>query len=150
MSSYKPAATFQEIMDSVVDPSGDFIWQSVATVSDATGIHQKQPRTDEEWHEVRRRAILLAEAANLIAVPGRRVADGDKTAEDGAPLPVAEIQLRLDTRHEELVGFASALREISMKLVAVADSKDASAVLELGSTLDDVCESCHKVFWYPE
>lgn len=31
---------------------------------------------DEEWHEIRRRATTLAEAANSIAVPGQRVSVG--------------------------------------------------------------------------
>jgi cytochrome c556 len=35
-------------------------------------------------------------------------------------------------------------------LVAVADKKDVPAVTTLGGTLDEVCESCHKVFWYPD
>ena len=149
-SPYEPTATFQEIMDSVVDPSGDFIWNSVSTVMDIKGIHENQPRTDQEWHEVRRRAILLAESANLLAVPGRRVASGEKTAEAGDALDVKPIQQRLDTRHAELVGFASALRGISMQLVAAADRKDVAAIADLGGTLDEVCESCHKVFWYPD
>jgi hypothetical protein len=150
ISPYKPTATFQEIMDSVVDPSSDFIWDAVSTTVDATGIHEKQPRTDAEWHEIRRRAILLAEAANLIAVPGRRVASGDKTVEEREPLDVTNIQRRLDTNHEQLVGFANALREVSVQLVAVADKKDVAGITELGGTLDEVCESCHKVFWYPD
>lgn len=149
-AAYHPTATFQEIMDSVVDPSADFVWNSVSTMSDESGIHEKQPRTDEEWHEVRRHAIVLAEAANLIAVPGRRVANGSTTVENKDALDVTTIQQRLDTRHEELVGFASAMREIAVRLVAAADKKDTVEITDLGGTLDEVCESCHKVFWYPE
>src|SRR5450755_3326458 len=68
-SPYKPASTFQEIMDSVVDFASDYIWKAVTTTVDKKGLHEVQPRTDEEWHEFRRRAVLLVEAANLIAVP---------------------------------------------------------------------------------
>jgi cytochrome c556 len=149
-SPYQPTATFQEVMDSVVDPSGDFIWNSVSTVMDVKGVHENQPRTDKEWHEVRRRAILLAESANLLAVPGRRVARGEKTAEAGDALDVKAIQRRLDRQHAQLVGFASALRDISLQLVAATDRKDVAAITDLGGTLDEVCESCHKVFWYPD
>jgi len=149
-SPYKPTATFQEIMDSVVDPSSDFIWGSVTTISNSTGIHEKRPHTDTEWHEIRRRAMMLAEAANLIAVPGRRVALGNKTVEIADPLKVMEIQQRIDTNYDQLVGFAGALREISLDLLAAADRKDVTAIIQLGGTLDAVCESCHKVFWYPE
>jgi hypothetical protein len=149
-SPYKPASTFQEIMDSVVDFSSDYIWKAVTITTDQKGMHEVQPRTDAEWHEFRRRAVLLVEAANLIAVPGRKVAHGDKTVEDQQPLDVTKIQQRLDTGHEKLVGFAGALREVSLKLVDAADKHDVAAVTELGGTMDEVCESCHKVFWYPD
>jgi hypothetical protein len=147
---YQASATFQEIMDSEVDFSSDYIWKAVATIVDAKGVHEFQPHTDAEWHEFRRRAVILMEAANLIDVPGRRIANGDKTVEEGQPLPTAEIQKRYDTQHDQLVGFAGALRDVSAKLVAAADRKDVSAVTELGGTLDEVCEDCHKVFWYPD
>jgi hypothetical protein len=149
-SPYQAAATFQEIMDSEVDFSSDYIWKAVATIVDAKGVHEFQPRNDAEWHEFRRRAVILMEAANLIDVPGRRIANGDKTVEDGQPLPTAEIQKRYDAQHDQLVGFASALRDVSAKLVAAADKKDVAAVTDLGGVLDEVCEDCHKVFWYPD
>jgi len=149
-SPYKPTATFQEVMDSVVDFSSDYIWKAVSTTVDKKGVHEMQPRTDEEWHEFRRRAVMLVEAANLIAVPGRKVANGDKAVEDGQPLEVAKIQQRLDTNHAQLVGFADSLRDVSVKLVDAADKKDVASITDLGGTLDEVCESCHKVFWYPD
>ena len=149
-SPYKPVATFQEIMDSVVDMSSDYIWGAVSTAVDAKGLHEFQPRTDADWHNFRRRAVLLAEAANLIVVPSRRVANGDRTVEDKELLPVADIQKRLDTQYDQLVGFAGGMRDVSLKLIAAADRKDVSAVKVLGSTLDQVCEACHLVFWYPE
>jgi hypothetical protein len=149
-SPYRPTATFQEIMDSVVDPAGDYIWKAVSTTVDAKGIHETRPRTDAEWHQLRQRAIMLVEAANLIAVPGRRVAYGDKTIEEVGPLDVAPIQRRLDTQHDALVGFAGALRDVGLKLVAATDRKDVDAITEHGGTLDEVCEACHKVFWYPD
>jgi hypothetical protein len=150
ISPYKPTATFQEIMDSVVDSSGDYIWQAVSTKVDAKGTHETRPQTAAQWHEFRQRAIMLVEAANLIAVPGRRVAIGATTVEDGGPLEVDKIQHRLDTQHDALVGFAGALRDIGQKLVDAADRQDVAAVIQYGGTLDEVCEACHKVFWYPE
>lgn len=149
-SQYKPAATFQEIMDSVVDKSSDYVWEAVSFTSDAKGTHEHQPHTDQEWHEFRRNAVALVEAANLIVVPGRRVANGDKTVENGEALPVAAIQQRLDSNHVALVGFANALREVSLKLVEAADKRDVDSITNIGGELDEACEACHKVFWYPD
>jgi hypothetical protein len=148
-SPYLPTATFQEIMDSVVDPAADYIWQAVSTTVDAGGQHNSRPQTDADWHALRQRAIVLVEAANLIAVPGRRVARGEKTIEEGEVLDVAGIQHRLDREHDALVGFAGALRAVGLRLVDAADRHSVADVSTDGSTLDEVCESCHKVFWYP-
>jgi len=147
---YKPTATFQEVMDSIVDPAGDFIWKSVSTTVDAKGVHEQRPQNAKEWLEVRHHAIQLVEAANLLAVPGRKVANGNKTVEEGGDLDVAQIQQRLDTKHDELIGFAGALREVALKLVTAVDQKNVDAITEAGGELDEACEACHKVFWYPD
>jgi hypothetical protein len=34
--------------------------------------------------------------------------------------------------------------------LAAIDKKDAQALFEAGDKIDEVCESCHQVFWYPE
>jgi hypothetical protein len=146
---YRPSATIQDIMDSMVDPSADYIWDSVKTIVDIKGTHDFQPSSDAQWLEVRRRAIILSEVANLLAVPGRRVSNREKTY-DGNVLNVGEIQKRVDSNHAALVGFASNLRDVSGQLVAAADKKDPAAIFGLGQTLDGVCEACHVVFWYPE
>ena len=149
-SPYQPTATFQEVMDAVVDPAADYLWDAVSSKVDAQGTHDFVPHTAGEWHQLRQRAIVLVEAANLIAVPGRRVAHGNMTIEQPAALDVHSIQQRLDTQHDQLLGFAAALRDISLTLVADIDRKDTAAIVEHGATLDEVCEACHKVFWYPD
>jgi len=74
------SATIKDIMDSMVDPSGEFLFESVAEISDEHGITEKAPQTDEEWKEVRRHAITLQEAPNLLVMAGRRVAQaGEKS-----------------------------------------------------------------------
>src|SRR5436853_2814096 len=66
------AATIKDIMDSMVDPSGDFLFESVAEIADTNGVTHKAPKTDEEWKEVRRRAVVLLEAPNLLIMEGRK------------------------------------------------------------------------------
>jgi hypothetical protein len=93
---------------------------------------------------------VLVEAANLIAVPGRKVAKTDRMVEGGTPLEVEAIQTRLVSSHETLVALAGGLRGIGQQLVEAADRHDVEAITQLGGTLDEVCESCHRVFWYPD
>ena len=52
-SDYNLVATIKDIMDSAVDPSADYIWESLGTEVDAAGVHDKRPQNDEEWKEER-------------------------------------------------------------------------------------------------
>jgi len=100
-SDYRPTATIKDIMDSIVDPSADALWHSVATVSSATGIEDRQPRTAEEWANVRRDAIRLVEASNLLVLEGRHVArPGEKAENSGVELEPQKIEKLInDDRH---------------------------------------------------
>jgi hypothetical protein len=73
-SQLKPVAGVQDIMAFMIDPAADFLWESVSTTVTETGASEKQPRTDAEWNEVHRQAIILTEASNLMLMDGRRVA----------------------------------------------------------------------------
>src|SRR5688500_19713118 len=43
----------------------------ICTTITEQGAEEKQPRTDEEWSEVRRHALILTESANLLLIEGR-------------------------------------------------------------------------------
>jgi hypothetical protein len=70
----EPVATIQDIMKTLVDPSADALWASVASTTTASGTENREPKTEDEWNEVRRYAISLAEAPNLLLTPGRQTA----------------------------------------------------------------------------
>src|SRR5262245_65001048 len=92
-AEYRPTATIKDIMDSMVDPGSDFIWEAVETTVSAKGIEEKAPHTDEEWKEVRRHAIMLIEATNLLQIPGRHVAQaGEKADDPKVELPPEQIE----------------------------------------------------------
>src|SRR6266700_2135108 len=67
-------ATIKDLMDSMVDPSGDFVFQSIQEIADEHGTTEKAPKTDEEWEDVRHRLFILLEAPNLLTMEGRKVA----------------------------------------------------------------------------
>ncbi len=56
---FKPAASIQNLMASIVDPPADGLWESVSTETSIKGIEERQPRTDPEWLAVRHNAIVL-------------------------------------------------------------------------------------------
>ena len=139
-------------MQSEVDPAADALWDSVATISSASGIEERQPRTDEEWAAVRRHAITLIEAANLLVMDGRRVAREGKPLEDahtpGISTP-AEIQTAIDGSRTVFIERAHALQSAGSAALSAIDARNAAALTAAGGALDTACEECHLKYWYP-
>src|SRR4029079_5490931 len=65
-------ATVKDVMHSMVDPSADFLFQSVQTIVDKRGVTEIAPHTDAEWEGVRQRLMILLDAPDLLS--GRRAA----------------------------------------------------------------------------
>jgi len=141
-------ASIKELMDAQVDPSADVIWESVYTRIVAAGREDHQPRTPEEWQAVRRSALTLIEATNLLVMDGRRIAPADAPREPGEP-STEVLQQRFDKNHAAFVGFAQALRAVALKTLDAVDAKDPQRVFDVGGEIDEACEACHVVFWYP-
>jgi hypothetical protein len=151
VSPFKLTASVQEIMQSMIDPSADAVWDSVGTTINAQGTQHRQPRTDAQWLQVRHEAITLIESTNLLIMDGRRlVAPGAKMADEGAEgvLSAAQAQQRLDSQHVQFVQFAYALHDVGEQMLAAIDARDTQAMIAAGGTMDDVCEACHTTFWY--
>ena len=151
-SPFLLTASIQDVMQSEVDPSADYLWDIVSTVSSEAGVVQHQPRTDEEWMEARHKAIVLVEATNLLVMEGRHVAEeGKKLEDEGKPgiLTAAQIQKLIDDDHASFVSYAHGLHEAGVQALRAIDAKDANALLEAGGVIDAACEACHVKYWYP-
>jgi len=149
-AEYRTTATVKDIMDSMVDPSADEIWESVATVVDASGVHDKYPRTDEEWKTVRRDAIRLLEATNLLQMPGRLVAKhGEKSENPGIELEPEEMEKLINNDRPTFYARAKGLHDAVMESFKAIEAKDKDALLASGAAIDEACEKCHMTYWYP-
>jgi hypothetical protein len=154
-SPYRATATVRELMQSVVAPGAQGLWDAVGTISNPKGTVHLEPKTDAEWAAVRRHAVALLESTNLLLVPGRRVAPADATtaraeeADPGAELPPAEIEKRMLANWPTWTAMTHALHDSAAAILKTVDQKDARGLETTGSDLDAVCESCHLTFWYP-
>jgi hypothetical protein len=151
-SPLKPIAGIQDIMAGMIDPAADFLWESVSTTVVGKETIEKQPRTDAEWAEVRRQAILLAEGANLIMMDGRHVVkEGGKLEDHGTPgnLTAEESEQAIAKDRGSFISFAQALRDVGRSMLDAADAKNPQGLIDAGDTMDQVCEGCHLQFWYP-
>jgi cytochrome c556 len=135
-------------MDGQIDPAADALWDSVAYIASTSGVEDRQPRTEAQWRAVRAQALKLIEGTDLLAMPGRRVAVGSTPVGEGESTPT-EIQRRIDANRAAFVQFAGALRQTGLQALAAIDARDAQALLAAGSQIDEACESCHLVYWYP-
>jgi hypothetical protein len=147
---YRLTASIKDIMDSMVDPSADNLWESVATIVSATGTEERAPKTDDDWKGVRRRAITLIEATNLLQMPGRQVAKpGDKSENPNIELEPREIEKLLNDDRPAWTKLALGLHEAGLEALKAIDSKNVQGLLDAGEKIDTACENCHLKYWYP-
>jgi Cytochrome C' len=143
-------ATIKDIMDSMVDPSGDFLFESVQEIADENGIREKAPQTDEEWEEVRHRAFILVEAPNLIIMEGRVVAHpNEKSKNPDVELQPEQIQKLVDGDRPSFIRRARKLQDAATMALKAADAKDKDALFKAIDSVDKACENCHLHYWYP-
>jgi hypothetical protein len=146
---FLPRFAIIEIMDSIVMPSAQVVWDAVAYEVSAEGEKVTGPETDEDWQRLRWSAVDLAESANLLMVPGRAVNLPGAVAGEGELAP-DEIANLIEKQRPAWVGYAHVLHEAAMEAVRAIDAKDPEAVSNAGGTIDAACESCHRQFWYPD
>ena len=145
--------TVKEIMQGIVDPNADVVWESVATNITAAGIEEKAPKTDDEWAAVQHSALVLAEAVNLLKMRGREIArpgDTNTNGPDAPELTPPEIQVKVNRDWNLWIAHANRLQETAIKAWQVANARDVNGIVEVGDALDKACESCHLEYWYPE
>jgi hypothetical protein len=144
--------SIRSLMTSKIDPSADALWDAVGTYVTAAGTENRRPHTAAQWSELRERAVILSNAADLLTRGGLRVADEGETLENegvAGNLNAAQAQQAIDANLPVFAGFAHALRKVGGQLVSAAEHRDADAVMDAGTSLAQVCEGCHVQFWYP-
>jgi cytochrome c556 len=115
-SSFTPVATTKEIMDGIVVPDSQAVFDAILYEN---GTLTRVPKGDDEWNRLRLRALAVAEAGNLLQMPPRARDDGD---------------------------WMTLSRAMTTKAAAVAkatESTDPDAVLLAGGELYDTCTACH-------
>jgi hypothetical protein len=119
---FKTVVDTKLLMQAVVDPSADAIWDSVKTIDTKEGSQDFRPRTDEEWTAVRNAAITVAEAGNLLMmVP--RAKDGDEWMK----------------RAQEMIDTGEAA-------IRAAESRNAEKLFTVGGDIYESCSNCHRQY----
>lgn len=145
-----PQFSIQEIMESIVMPAAQTLWDSVAVDVTEKGTIEKGPVTDEDWAKLRWTAVELAESTNLLVVPGRRAAPpGTKSENPDSELEPEQIQALMTKNRAAFVAHAHVLHEAAMEALRAIDARKLDGISDAGGTIDAACEGCHLQFWYP-
>ena len=115
-----PVASVKQIMAAIVAPAATAVFDSVGTIVDATGIHEKQPTTEAEWAALGASAAALVESGNLLVM-------GDRAVD-----------------REDWVKMSKALSDAGLLVLKATDAKDAMGMLAAGETLNASCDDCHQ------
>jgi len=123
---YRSVTDTKQLMNWILDPSADVIWGASGFVVTEAGTEDLSPTTDEGWDAVRNAAATVAEAGNLLMMPGH-VQPGDDWME-----------------------IAQGLTATGERLIDAAERRDSEAVFDYGGTLYNVCVSCHQLYVFAD
>jgi hypothetical protein len=121
---YQPVADVRQTMAWILEPAADGIWDSAGTIITAEGRTELAPTTDAGWEEVRKHSAILAEAANLLMLPGRAAGP-------------------------DWIAYAQGLHATAKQALAAAEARDADALFEAGGQIYQACVACHTQYWVP-
>lgn len=151
-SDLKPLFSVKELMENIIDPQSDFIFDAVAVDIGAHGVVETKPTSDDDWLKVQRATVLLAESTNLLKMPRPVAPAGDKNDLSGPGQPELspeQIQAKLDQDRHLWDSHVDQLRDELLKVLEIVKARDSDKLFEAGSNIDRACEACHLEYWYP-
>ena len=119
---FKPVADTKLLMQSVVDPNADFVWDAVKTIETREGTQEIRPKTDAEWIAVRNAAVAVAEAGNLLMMVPR--------ARNGG----------------EWMQLAQDMVNSGQEAINAAQAKNAEKLFTVGGDIYESCSNCHRKY----
>jgi hypothetical protein len=119
---FRPVADTKLLMQSVVDPSADIIWEAVKTIDTPGASEEIRPKNAEEWAAVRNAAVAVAESGNLLMLVPR--------AKDGG----------------EWMKRAQEMIDTGERAIRAAEAKNADQLFTVGGDIYDACSNCHRQY----
>src|SRR5438128_1645464 len=148
----KPVVSMKELMRDMIDPASDYVFDAVKTTITRQGVLETKPQTDQDWERIRVGAVTLAEGAYLLKVPRPFAPPGDEnnsTGPDATELSPAQIKAKLEADPVLWNAKIEALRNVGLEVLDIVRRKDVKELWDAGYNLEQACESCHLIYWYP-
>jgi hypothetical protein len=119
---FKPVVDTKLLMQSVVDPNADFVWDAVKIIETKEGTQDIRPKTDAEWIAVRNAAVAVAESGNLLMMVPR--------AKNGG----------------EWMQLAQDMIKTGEEAIRAAEAKNAEKLFTVGGDIYESCSNCHRKY----
>jgi hypothetical protein len=127
-------ATMAQLMKGIVFPSANvfFAAQSdnpndVPPAKDPSLAPNPLASTYGKWQAVENASLAMAEAANLLSIPGRKCSNG-------LPVPI---------KNADWPKFVQGLRDAGMTAYKAAQTKNQDKIVEAADTVATACANCH-------
>ena len=148
----KPIVSVKELMDLMIDPASDYVFDAIGTIITTEKTTEIQPRTEDDWRRLQIGAVTMAEGAYLLKVPRRFAPVGDEnnsSGPDAEELSPAQITAKLEKDPVLWNAKIEALRNVGLEVMDIAKRRDVNQLWEACDNLDHACEGCHLEYWYP-
>ena len=122
---YNLTGTVKDLMAGIVDPQAQVFWHSSGANDTAEGSQTLTPTTPEGWAAAEHSMTAVAEAGNLLMMPGRARDDGD------------------------WMKYAKAMTDTALQARAATRAKNGDKMFETGAALYDTCQQCHQKYLLP-
>jgi hypothetical protein len=128
-ASFDTTLPTQQVMKHIIDPAAIALWGRAGTMDTDKGIVSLAPQTEAEWAAAEQEAAIVAEAGNLLLLPGR-IPDFTGVGADWET-------------------FAHALTREALAVKAATAARDNDRMFKAGGDLYQVCTSCHAKYYIP-
>jgi hypothetical protein len=148
----KPVVSVKELMRDMIDPASDYVFDAVGTVVSKAGTIERGPKTEADWDRIRIGGVMLAEGVYLLKVPRPFAPPGDEnnsTGPEPEELSPAQIKAKLEADPVLWNAKIEALRNVGLQVLEIVKKKDVKELWDAAENLDQACESCHLIYWYP-
>jgi hypothetical protein len=117
-----PVATIKQIMNAIVLPNANVIYNAVGTTIDGTKVEETVPKNDKEWAAVGDSAAAIVESGNMLLL-------GDRL---------------IDKR--EWLSYTQRFIAAGKAALAAANEKKPEGILAAGGDLNETCDACHEKY----
>lgn len=148
----EPEFSLHHMMKQVVDVQAKRIWAVGNKAFDDVGKPDASLLDEQDWKQVAAASVELRKGAlYLKSHPGLPVTVGDEKVQDAEdPHEAGRIAAWIKADQPGFTGAADALAGASDTFAKAAATRDVTLLDQAADGLDEVCESCHSRFWYPD